>query len=153
MSRSSSRVAAFFALALSSLALPSIIACGSKAEPPRHPVGDVRARLEAKLDLIELIVPDPTRAARLREIYVEAWQLGYDFDLARARSLQQAQDVAVERTSAEAQEQPLPEGALERMLVPDIELGRATFARYTALMLEARTLLSDDEFRKLEATR
>jgi len=135
------------------LALLSVAACSSKETPPHHPVGEMRARLEAKLDLVELVVHDPARAARLREIYVEAWQLGYDFDLARARSLQQAQGVASERTTLEAQQQPLPEGALERLMVPDLELGRATFARYTALMLEARTLLSDEEFRKLDAAR
>jgi hypothetical protein len=135
------------------LALSSFAACSSKATPPHHPVGEMRARLEAKLDLVELVVHDPARAARLREIYVEAWQLGYDFDLARARSLQQAQAVASERTTPEAQEQALPEGTLERTLVPDIELGRASFARYTALMLEARTLLSDKEFKKLDAAR
>jgi hypothetical protein len=143
----SSRAAAF------ALALSSVAACGAKETPPHHPVGEMRARLEAKLDLVDLVVKDPERAARLREIYVEAWQLGYDFDLARARSLQQAQGVASERTTLEAQQQPLPEGALEGLMVPDLELGRATFARYTALMLEARTLLSDDEFKKLDATR
>ena len=143
----SSRAAAF------ALALSSVAACGAKEGPPRHPVGEMRARLEAKLDLVELVVKDPTRAARLREIYIEAWQLGYDFDLARARSLQEVGAVAGGRTTSEAQQQPLPEGALEKTMVPDIELGRASFARYTALMLEARTLLSDEEFRRLEATR
>ena len=143
----SSRAAAF------ALALSLVAACSSKDVPPRHPVGGVQARLEAKLDLIELVVSDPTRAARLREIYVEAWQLGHDFDLARARSLQQAQAVAAERTSPDAQRTPLPEGVLEGMLVPNIEIGRATFTRYTALMLEARTLLSEQEFRKLDAAR
>ena len=135
------------------LGLSSVVACGSKELAPRHPVGGVQARLEAKLDLIELVVSDPTRAARLREIYVEAWQLGHDFDLARARSLQQAQAVAAERTSPDAQRTALPEGVLEGMLVPNIEIGRTTFSRYTALMLEARTLLSDEEFRKLDAAR
>lgn len=135
------------------LALSSVAACGAKETPPRHPVGEMRARLEAKLDLIELVVKDPVRAVRVREIYVEAWQLGYDFDLARASSLQQAYAVASERTTLEEQQQPLPEGALEGLMVPDLELGRATFARYTALMLEARTLLSDEEFRKLDAAR
>jgi len=135
------------------IALSSVAACGAKESPPRHPVGEIRARLEAKLDLVDLVVKDPDRAARLREIYVEAWQLGYDFDLERARSLQQAQAVAGERTTLDAQQEPLPEGALEGLMVPDLELGRATFARYTALMLEARTLLSDEEFKKLDATR
>jgi hypothetical protein len=130
-----------------------LAACGAKDAPPRHPVLEMRARLEARLDLVELVVKDPTRAARVREIYVEAWQLGYDFDLARARSLREAQTVAGERTTPEAQAQPLPEGVLERTMVPDIELGRASFARYTALVLEARTLLSEEEFRKLAAAR
>lgn len=143
----SSRAIAF------ALALPSLAACSSKDAPPRHPVAEMRARAEAKLDLVELVVSDPTRAARLREIYVEAWQLGHDFDLARARSLSQAQAVAAERTSPDAQGQVLPDGALEGLLVPDLAIGRATFARYTALMLEARTLLSDEEFRKLDAAR
>lgn len=135
------------------LALSSVAACGSKTTPPHHPVGEMRARLEAKIDLIELVVPEPARAARLREIYVEAWQLGYDFDLARARSLRQAQAGAAERSWPDAQREPLPEGALEKLIVPDLELGRAMFARYTALMLEARTLLSDEEFAKLDAAR
>ena len=135
------------------LALSSVVACGAKESPPRHPVIESRARLEAKLGLVELVVHDPTRAARLREIYVEAWQLGYDFDLARARALHEVAAVAGERTTLEAQQQPLPEGALEGLMVPDLELGRATFARYTALMLEARTLLSDEEFKKLDAAR
>jgi len=131
------------------LALLSVAACSSKETPPHHPVGEMRARLEAKLDLVELVGHDPARAARLREIYVEAWQLGYDFDLARARSLQEAQAVVGERA---AQEQALPEGTLERILLPDPGIGRASFARYAALMLEARGLLREDEFRKLEAT-
>src|SRR3982750_1166771 len=50
-----------FALALSSLA-----ACGAKETPPHHPVGEMRARLEAKLDLVALAVKDPDRAARGR---------------------------------------------------------------------------------------
>jgi hypothetical protein len=131
----------------------SVAACGSKDVPPRHPVADMRARAEAKLDLVELVVSDPTRAAQLREIYTEAWQLGHDFDLARARSLTQAHAVAAERTSPDAQREELPDGALEGLLVPDLEIGRAAFARYTALMLEARTLLSEKEFRKLDAAR
>jgi hypothetical protein len=39
------------------------------------------------------------------------------------------------------------------MMVPPFDLGRTTFARYTSLMLEARTLLTEEEFRKLDATR
>ena len=139
-----------FRAAAFAIALWSFAACGAKESPPHHPVGAMRARVEAKLDLVELVVKDPDRAARVREIYLEAWQLGYDFDLARARSLQQAQAVVGEGASPDAQ---APEGVIERILLPDPEIGRASFARYTALMLEARALLSDDEFRKLEATR
>ena len=135
------------------LALSSVAACSSKEVPPRHPVAEMRARSEAKLDLVELVVSDPARSARLREIYREAWQLGHDFDLARARSLREAQAVVAERTSSDAQRQALPDGVLEGLLVPDLTIGRATFARYTALMLEARALLSEEEFRKLDATR
>jgi hypothetical protein len=113
----------------------------------------MRARAEAKRDLVELVVSDPVRAARLREIYTEAWQLGRDFDLARARSLSEAQAIAAGRTSPDTQREGLPDGVLEGLLVPDLEIGREIFARYAALMLEARTLLSEKEFRKLDAAR
>ncbi|HEX6274906.1 MAG TPA: hypothetical protein VFZ53_17810 [Polyangiaceae bacterium] len=143
--------AALGALAL--LVAPGPIACGGRNGPPRHPAGELGARAAAKLDVVELVVSDPARAERLRRIYREAWQLGRDFDLARASSLRQAYAVATTRTTPHGQSERLPASALERTLVPPLELGRATFARYTALMLEARTLLTEDEFRKLDATR
>jgi hypothetical protein len=140
------------ALALLALSMAAS-ACGGPSGPPRHPVNELGARAAAKLDLVELVVSDPARAERLRRIYREAWQLGRDFDLARASALRQAYAVAANRTTAKGQAEPLHSAALERMMVPPIELGRAKLQRYTSLMLEARTLLSEDEFRKLDATR
>jgi hypothetical protein len=103
--------------------------------------------------VVELVVSDTARAERLRRIYGEAWALTRDFDLARSRSLRHAQAVLASRTTAWGQSAPLPESALERTLVPPLAVGRETYARYTALMLEARTLLTEEEFRRLDATR
>src|SRR5436190_1683774 len=56
-----------FRAAAFAIALWSFAACGAKESPPHHPVGAMRARVEAKLDLVELVVKDPDRGARAPE--------------------------------------------------------------------------------------
>jgi hypothetical protein len=130
-----------------------LTACGGPSGPPRHPAGELGARAAAKLDVVELVVTDPARSERLRRIYREVWVLSREYDLARAGSLRQAQALVAHRTTAWGQTATLPDSALERTLVPPLDVGREMFARYTALVLEARTLLTEEEFRKLDATR
>jgi hypothetical protein len=112
------------------------------------------ARATAKLDVIELVVSDPVRAERVRQVYVRIAALGHEFDLARARSILEAQS-ALEKRSTEAAQaaDPASPAELERMLAPPLEQGKALFERYAELMLEARTLLTEDEFEKLNGVR
>jgi hypothetical protein len=59
----------------------------------------------------------------------------------------------LEKRSGTAEASPPSADELERILAPPVEVGRALFDRYTALMLEARSLLSQGEFEKLNRVR
>ena len=140
------------ALVMTTLAA-ALVGCGGQKGPPRHPVGEMAARATAKLDVIELVVSDPVRAERVREVYRRLAALGHEFDLARARSILEARSSLEKRSSEAAQAEGASAAELERILAPPLEQGKALFARYAALMLEARTLLSEDEFEKLNGVR
>jgi len=130
-----------------------VAACGGEQGPARHPVAQMSARSSAKLDVIPLVVGDPERAERLREVFAELAALGRDVDSARARSVTRARDEWARRSTTEGQAPPASAEELELLLAPPVADARATYARYTALMLEARRLLSEDEFEKLNRVR
>jgi hypothetical protein len=111
------------------------------------------ARVMGKLDVIELVVSDPARAERVREVYLQLGALGRQFDLARARSILGAQAALEKRSTEATQSEPGKVGDLEAMLAPPLQEGKAIFERYTALMLEVRSLLTEDEFEKLNRVR
>jgi len=135
------------------VASTALAACGGQKGPPRHPVGEMSARATAKLDVIDLIVSDPARAERVRHVYVQLAALGKEFDLARARSMVAARSALEKRSSEAAQSNPASPADLELMLAPPLVEGKLMFERYTALMLEARSLLTEEEFDKLNAVR
>lgn len=139
--------------ALACVCLAVLVACGGQSGPPRHPVGEMSARATAKIELIDLVVSDPRRAERVREVYVRIAALGDEFDQARARSILQVRSIAEERSTPEAQAEPVDVAALERMLAPPLVQSRAMFDRYTALMQQARSLLTADEFETLNGVR
>ena len=127
--------------------------CGGQEGPPRHPSAELTARATAKLELIDLVVFDRARADRVRDLYLRIADVGRDFDLARARAILSARVAAEQRATAAAQLAPAGSAALEGMLAPPLEEGRAFADRYTALMLELRAVLSEDEFEKLSRVR
>jgi hypothetical protein len=131
-------------------AVPVLLGCGGQKGPPRHPVAEMSARYTARTGVIDLIVADPARADRLREVYLRVAALGHEFDLARARSMLEARSIAEQRSR---QGEPADPGALEDLLAPPLAQGRAMFDRYAALMLEARALLTEDEFERLNRVR
>jgi hypothetical protein len=130
--------------------MPLLFGCGGQSGPPRHPVAEMSARATAKIGLIDLVVADEGRAQRLRQIYLRSAALAHEFDLARARSMLQARSLAEQRS---AQTEPGDPAVLERLLAPPLAQSRSIFDRYTALMLEARSLLTQSEFDKLNRVR
>jgi hypothetical protein len=131
----------------------TLVGCGGQKGPPRHPVGEMTARAMAKLDVIELVVSDPLRAEQVRQVYLQMAALGREFDLARARSILEARSSLEKRAAEAAPAEPASPAELELVLAPPLERGKALFGRYAALMLEARALLSKDEFEKLNGVR
>ncbi|HEY6077489.1 MAG TPA: hypothetical protein VIW29_01720 [Polyangiaceae bacterium] len=135
------------------LAALVLTGCGGSKGPPRHPVQEMTARASAKLELIELVVNDAERAQRVRKVYLQLVDLGHEFDLLRARALTKARADWQKRTSADAQTAPASGETLELVLAPPLQESKAVFERYTALMLEARSLLTQQEFEKLNKVR
>jgi hypothetical protein len=131
----------------------SIVGCGGAAGPARHPVAEMTARASAKLEVIPLVVSDPKRAERVREVFAELAAVGRDFDRVRARSVTHARDEWARRGAAGAAAPAASAEELELLLAPPVADARAAYARYTTLMLEARSLLSEAEFEKLDRVR
>jgi hypothetical protein len=127
-----------------------LFGCGGQSGPPRHPVAELSARATAKLGLIDLVVADPLRAEQLRQVYLRIAALAHEFDLARTRSMLQARSIAQQRS---ARAEPGDPAVLERVLAPPIAQSRSMFERYSALMLEARSLLTEAEFNELNRVR
>jgi hypothetical protein len=113
----------------------------------------MRARATAKLDVVELVVSDPARAEQVRRLYLRMAALARQFDLARAQSMLDARAAWQQQSGDPPTDHRLHTADLEMMLAPPLEQGKALFARYTALMLEARRLLTESEFAKLNDVR
>jgi hypothetical protein len=140
-------------LALLGLVVSSTsVGCGGSNETPRHPVQEMTARSASKLDLVGLVVSDPVRAARVRQVYVQLAELGREYDLMRAQSLAKAGADWQRRTQQAPDEAAKPE-TLELVLAPPLEDSKAIYTRYAALMVEVRSLLTRAEFEKLDKVR
>jgi hypothetical protein len=133
--------------------VPGLFGCGGHTGPPRHPVAQMSSRATGRIGVIDLVVSDPARADRLRQVYLEIAELALEYDLARARSILQARSLAEERSAQTAPAAASDAAVLEHLLAPPLEQGRAMFERYTALTLEAHRLLTEDEFETLNRVR
>lgn len=130
--------------------IPLLFGCAGQNGPPRHPVAEMSARATAKIGVIDLVVQDPARAERLRQLYLRVAALAQEFDVARARALLRARSIAEARAT---QAEPSGHDALEHLLAPPLAQSRAVFERYSALMVEARSLLTENEFERLNRVR
>jgi len=127
------------------------VACSSRP-PPRLSV-ELSARATAKAGVVNLVVSDRGRAERLRAIYLEVVTLGRELDRARVAALVHCRTAPERRTSGPAARDPIGSGAFECLIAPPLTESHAALDRYTQLMLEARTLLTQREFEKLARMR
>jgi len=133
------------------LAIGAALSAAGCSRPPPRPVVAITARATAKVELIDLVVSEPERAARLRGIYLEVVELRRE--VARARGgAARAPRLAGQGGAPVAGEHVGPE-ALERLLTPPFGEDRAALDRYARLMLEARRLLTEREFEQLNRLR
>jgi len=127
-----------------------VSACSARP-PPRLAV-ELTARATAKAGVVSLVVTDRARAERLRAIYLEVVGLGRELDRARVTARAQCASQLERRASGPATPDPIASGALGCSIAPPLT-DRAALERYTRLMLEARTLLTQREFDKLARMR
>jgi hypothetical protein len=123
------------------LALLAATAC-SPDLPPALPSSAAYARFASRVELVDLVVSDPARAAKVRNLYLEI-----EASLLATRRTNASQIAALgarNRTPLDAESTR----ALVKK-VRDAEL--AAFRRYIALQLELRRSLNAEEFAKLDA--
>lgn len=130
-------------------ALFGVAACSSRP-PPRLAV-ELTARATAKAGVVSLVVSDRQRARRLREIYQEVVSLSRELDRARVTARAQCAS-ELEQRAAATKSDPIASGALGCSIAPPVT-DRAALERYTQLMLESRSLLTQREFEKLARVR
>ncbi len=132
------------------------LGCGAR-EPPRHPMVTLSERVTAKVDLISLVVADPARAERVRALYLRAAAVLRDYEAERKRSVATLRGTWKARALAAPPPTPTPTAPgselFESLLAPPIDEGKSTFERYARLMLEARGLLTEREFERLDRVR
>ena len=114
---------------LALLLTAALAGTGCGASPPRHPVVAVTDRLTAKIELVRLVVNDPVRAERVRDIYLQATNVVREYNAARARTVTASRGAWRERVEA-APSAPVSAVQLEGLLAPPLDGG---FERFRAL--------------------
>lgn len=130
-------------------AVLGLAACSSRP-PPRLAV-ELSARATAKAGVVSLVVHDRARAERLRAIYLEVVNLSRELDRARVTARAQCSN-ALEQRAPGTKSDPIASGVLGCSIAPPLT-DRDALDRYTRLMLEARSLLTQREFEKLARVR
>lgn len=115
--------------------------CGAKEPPPQLPTTGAHDRAASRIELVDLVVGDRARAARVRAIYVEIERLMLATKAAEAKELrtlglgpcprEPERTRAIFRRFREAEERALK--------------------RYVALQAELRKETSEAEFARLDA--
>lgn len=136
--------------ALVYLVVLGLCACSSRP-PPRLAV-ELSARATAKEGVVSLVVHDRARAERLRAIYREVVSLSRELDHARIAARAQCASEPERRAATPVASDPIASGALGCSIAPPLT-DRVALDRYTRLMLEARSLLTQREFDKLARMR
>jgi hypothetical protein len=123
--------------------LSLLAGCSSSGRAAAHPVGAMAMRNVSRSEIVELIVPDKERAARVKAAYEEIWKLGFEFNRERnAVLLEQAalarkKDVTVEE--------------VENSLLRVRRAGATALARYVTLVENVRACTTEEEFDRLSA--
>ena len=140
-----SQLALLRAFALSStLAFVALglLGCGGEKPPPQLPSTAARDRAATRVELVNLVISDPARAAKVRALYIAMDSLMLDTKRAQAHQLEL---LAGERPSTDE------EVRARLSAVRDAE--SSALERYIGLQLELRRFTTAAEFTRLDAIR
>lgn len=127
---------------LSALLALGLLACGGEKPPAQLPSTAARDRVATRVELVDLVIADPERAAKVRSLYIAMDSLLLEAKRAQARQLAL---LGAERPSSDE------ETRAGFSAVSKVEAG--ALERYIKLQLELRRFTTADEFARLDAIR
>jgi hypothetical protein len=119
-----------------------LLACGGEKAPPQLPSTAARDRVATRVELVDLVISDPERAAKVRSLYIAMDALLLETKLAQARQLAL---LGAERPSTD--EETRARFATVR------KAESSALERYIELQLELRRFTTAGEFARLDAIR
>jgi len=128
-------------VALAALA-SALFACGGDKPPAQLPSTAARDRVATRVELVDLVVSDPARAAKVRSLYIAMDELLLDTKRVQARQLAL---VGSDQMSSDEK---------TRAALSAVSKAEASgLERYMQLQLELRRFVTADEFARLDAIR
>lgn len=118
-------------------------ACGAKEPPPQLPTTGAHDRAASRIELVELVIGDAARAARVRAIYVEIERTMLTTKAAEAKELEKLGLGPCPRAPAQTRE------IFARFRTAEEQALR----RYVALQAELRRETTAEEFAALDAVK
>jgi len=116
-------------------------ACGGKEPPPQLPTTGAHDRAASRVELVDLVISDSARAARVRAVYVEIEQLMLTTKRAEATELRTL-------ASGHCPREPEETRAIFRRFR---EAEERALRRYVTLQAELRRETTAEEFARLDA--
>ena len=116
-------------------------ACGAKEPPPQLPTTGAHDRAASRIELVDLVIGDRARAARVRAIYVEIERLMLDTKTAEAKELQKLGLGPCPREPEQTRE------IFRRFRTAE----ERALRRYVALQAALRKETTQEEFARLDA--
>jgi hypothetical protein len=129
-------------VALVALAAPGLLACGGDKPPAQLPSTAARDRMAKRVELVNLVISDPERAAKVRALYIEMDSLFLGTKRAQARQL------ALLGADKPASDEQTRAGLRAVQMAESSSL-----ERYIGLQLELRRSTTANEFARLDAIR
>jgi len=127
------------ALALAAFGLAG---CGGDKPPAQLPSTAARDRMATRVELVDLVISDPVRAAKVRALYI-----AMDSTLIEAKQSQARQLALLGRERESSAEE------MHRGLAAVSKAEASALERYAGLQLELRRFTSADEFARLDRIR
>lgn len=119
----------------------TVAACGGHEPPPQLATTGAHVRAASRVELVDLVIGDPARATKVRDLYVEIERLMLDTKRAEATQLVALGRPACPPSDAETRD------AFKKFRGAE----QAALKRYVILQLELRRATTPEEFAALDA--
>lgn len=116
------------------------VACGGTELPPQLATTAAQDRAASRVELVDLVISDPSRAERVRGLYVQIETLMRETKKAEAREL-----------AALGGPCPQSDAATREAFRRFRQAEKAALKQYAGLQLELRRATTPEEFAKLDA--